>query len=331
MLCAAPVHAQSVPSPRPMPDSVRSYIAVAIATFREHSVHRATTDWDALEQGVVQRSGAAQTPAETWGALTTAFRGVDRHSFLLPPPSAFPGMAPSTPSTKAASTPEPLGRLLPGSIGLIAVPAHNGPNRPAYVDSLHEQLRSLDSTGVCGWVVDLRRNTGGNMWPMLAGIGALLAGEDVGSTTTSASGEGWHYRDGQAWPGSAVLPREIPGHGTQARGPKLRSANAPVALLMGHQTQSSGEMTAIAFMGRPNVRSFGDSTGGYASANTTIALRDGAQLIVTSAYPRDRLGRTYALTLVPDERVEAAGANAGDRQLDTAATWVMQQASCRHR
>jgi carboxyl-terminal processing protease len=326
LVCATSVHAQS----RAMPDSVRSYVAMAFTTFREQSVHRATVNWDSVEAGVFERTRSAQTPAETWGVLSAAFRAIDRHSFLMPPASAMQGMsAMAAPRPSGASA--PLGQLLPGQVGLIAVPPHSGWNRPTYVDSLHAQLRALDGLGVCGWVVDLRQNTGGNMWPMLAGIGPLLAADVVGSTTTTPSGEGWHYRDGRAWAGGPTLPAEPMGYGTSVGDPPLRSATAPVALVLGRRTQSSGEMTAIAFLGRPNVRSFGDSTGGYASVNSSIPLRDGAQLIVTSAYPRDRLGRTYALTLGPDELVASADPVAGDRPVQAAADWVRQHPSCRAR
>lgn len=326
LLCATPSHAQ----PRPMPDSVRSYVASALATFRAQSVHRATVNWDSVEAVVFQQTRSAQTSAETWGTLSAAFRAIDRHSFLMPPASTMMGMsAMAAPRPSGASA--PLGQLLPGQIGLIAVPPHSGWNRPTYVDSLHAQLRALDSGGVCGWVVDLRQNTGGNMWPMLAGIGPLLAANDVGSTTTTVSGEGWHYRDGQAWAGGPTRPAEPLGFGTQVGDLHLRSAAAPVALVLSRRTQSSGELTAIAFMGRPNVRTFGDSTGGYASVNSSITLRDGAQLIVTSAYPRDRLGRTYALSLGPDELVASADTAAGDRPVQAAADWVRNQPSCRAR
>lgn len=88
-------------------------------------------------------------------------------------------------------------------------------------------------------------------------------------------------------------------------------------------------MTAIAFFGRADLRSFGDSTGGYASANATVALRDGAQLLVTSSYPRDRLGRSYTLTLAPDELIAPSKPGEDDATVRAASTWLLRQATCR--
>jgi C-terminal processing protease CtpA/Prc len=316
-----------------MPDSVRTYITSAISAYREMSVHRDRVDWDSLQQSVMRNAQSAQSPSETWGALTSAFRGVDRHSFVIPSPAAMAmgGFTAGRASRAAGPAPAALGRVVNGRIGLVAVLSHGGRNRPGYVDSLHAQLQSLDSAGVCGWIVDLRRNDGGNMWPMLAGIGALVGREDVGSFTGSPDGHAWRYRDGQAWLGGPSVPSDPPGRGTRVGGPALKHAVAPVALLLGNETKSSGEMIAIAFMGRSNLRSFGENTGGYASANTNVTLRDGAQLVVTSAYPLDRLGRSYALELKPDERVATSTAGDTDAHLDAAAAWILRQPYCRER
>jgi C-terminal processing protease CtpA/Prc len=200
-------------------------------------------------------------------------------------------------------------------------------NRPAYVDSLQTQIGALDSAGACGWVVDLRENTGGNIWPMLAGVGPLLDAEVVGSTTENPPGVGWHYRDGRSWSGGYTPPAEPLGWSSAAPR-RVANANAPVALLVGRQTASSGEILLVAFLGRGNVRSFGDSTAGRNSVNTSVPLSDGATLIVTSAYPRDRLGRSYPLTVAPDELVSSDRSAGGDAALRSAVAWLRRQSAC---
>jgi hypothetical protein len=318
-----------------MPDSVRGYIREAMAGFRAHSVHRAAVDWPALEDSVVARSAGAQTPFDTWRALTWALRSVDRHSFLLPPPDKMAaltrGMVPSAPQGRpplaALDHGGALDGFVDGQIGVVVVPPHSGRNRPAYVDSIQARIGALDSAGACGWVVDLRENTGGNMWPMLAGVGPLLGAEVAGSFTNNPPGVGWHYRDGRSWEGDSTLPAEVLGWGNA---PPRRISNpaAPVALLIGHETASSGEMILLAFLGRPHVRSFGDSTAGYTSSNTNVPLRDGATLVVTSAYPRDRLGRTYPLSVRPDELVLPSDSAGSAAPLRRAVAWLRQQPAC---
>lgn len=161
---------------------------------------------------------------------------------------------------------------------------------------------------------------------MLAGVGPLLGAEVVGSFTNSAPGVEWHYRGGRSWNGGSTSG-ESSGWGTAPPHP-LANPNAPVALLIGHRTASSGEMTQLAFLGRPNVRTFGDSTAGYTSSNTNVTLRDGATLIVTSGYPRDRLGRRYSLSIAPDEFVPSGTSTEADATLSRAAAWLHQQPGC---
>lgn len=304
-LCLTAVRLPAQSTPSTMPDSVRGYVRDVMTAFQAHSVHRAEVNWPALEDSVIARSANAQTPSDTWLALTWALRHVDQHSFLMRSPAKMAAMTGGmTPSAPKASRPAPAfatGGLLDGRIGVITVAAHSGANRTAYVDSIQTRIGALDRAGACGWVVDLRENSGGNMWPMLAGVGPLLGAEVVGSFTNSAPGVGWHYRDGRSWNGDSIAA-DVAGWGSA---PPRRVANpvAPVALIVGRKTASSGEITLLAFLGRPNTRSFGDSTAGYTSSNSSVPLRDGATLFVTSGYPRDRLGRTYPLRIAPDELV----------------------------
>ena len=95
-------------APRPtMPDSVRGYIRDAMAAFRVNSVHRAETDWPTLEDSVIARSAGAQSPSDTWRALSWALWSVDRHSHLLPSPTKMAGLSGGT--TRTAT--QPGGRL----------------------------------------------------------------------------------------------------------------------------------------------------------------------------------------------------------------------------
>ena len=83
--------------------------------------------------------------------------------------------------------------------------------------------------------------------------------------------------------------------------PRISAAGAPVAVLIGPHTTSSGEMTAIAFRGRPATRFFGEPTAGYTTGNQVFDLSDGAHLVVTSVYVEDRNGVGFTGAISPDE------------------------------
>jgi hypothetical protein len=69
-------------------------------------------------------------------------------------------------------------------------------------------------------------------------------------------------------------------------------------------------MTAIAFVGRPATRSFGQPTAGFTTANSPVVLSDGAVLVLTAAHVQDRLARRYEGPMTPDEATAPDGAEA---------------------
>ena len=67
----------------------------------------------------------------------------------------------------------PTGRRLEGGIGYLELPGVSGPKAAGYDDAVHELLGQLDDGTLRGCIVDLRRNGGGSVEPMLASIGPL--------------------------------------------------------------------------------------------------------------------------------------------------------------
>ena len=59
-------------------------------------------------------------------------------------------------------------------------------------------------------------------------------------------------------------------------------------------------MTAVALIGRPGVRTFGTDSAGFTTGNGTFQLSDGALLVITSVFIRDRTGKSYDGVIVPD-------------------------------
>ena len=168
-------------------------------------------------------------------------------------------------------------------VGYVSIPGYSGGDVAAagtYATRMHESLAGILASSSCGWVVDLRQNTGGNMWPMLAGLKPFLGNAGLG-TFESPTGSSPKWIAGQA---VGVEPPATLGG--------LESAW--VAVITGPRTASSGEAVAIAFRGRPRTRSFGLPTAGCLStANQTFRLPDGAMILLTTAVDADRTGKRY--------------------------------------
>ncbi|MCR0986152.1 S41 family peptidase [Streptomyces albidoflavus] len=176
----------------------------------------------------------------------------------------------------------------------------------------------MDRAGACGWVVDLRANTGGDMWTPLASAGPLLGDGEVG-----AFGEADGTRT--PWTTESGTPRQYADR--WGRGEPLAHPMPPVAVLTGPRTASAGEAVAIAFRGRPDTRTFGEPTFGVPTANAPYSLSDGALVVLTTARETDRTGRVHHGPPRPD--VEVAWVRGSDRVLTAAAAWLAAHDRCR--
>jgi C-terminal processing protease CtpA/Prc len=101
---------------------------------------------------------------------------------------------------------------------------------------------------------------------------------------------------------------------------RLKGKNVHIAVLTGPATASSGEITAVAFMGKPNARHFGQPTAGYATTNSTIRMSDGAIVFLTTSVYGDRNKRSVNEQVVPD--VIVATEEEKDAALTAALKWL---------
>jgi C-terminal processing protease CtpA/Prc len=208
-------------------------------------------------------------------------------------------------------------RRLERGLGYIDVPGVVGGGGRFDEDAVRA-IREVDAEPTCGWVVDLRRNVGGNMWPMLHAVRPILGEATPGYFVSSGEREAFSYRYGKG-PGMAV-----PVY-------RLRRPDPPVAVLTSRLTVSSGEALTVAFRGRPRTRSFGEATAGLPTANQTLPMVDGAVIVVTTSYEADRTGRVYEGPIAPDQEVQILWPRIGsdeDPVLQAATGWLRGQPAC---
>lgn len=127
-------------------------------------------------------------------------------------------------------------------------------------------------------ILDLRGNTGGNMYPMIAGVNALLPDGIVLK---------FRRQNGRE---SNLTAEYI----ANVQGVERKATISPnIAILTDGDTASSGEALLICFRGLSNVRTFGSPTAGYASANRSFDMRDGSILVITTSCDVARTGEVF--------------------------------------
>jgi C-terminal processing protease CtpA/Prc len=186
-----------------------------------------------------------------------------------------------------------------------------------YAADVRRILTDLTAQSPKGWIVDLRGNTGGNMWPMLTGIGPILGDGAVGSFVAADGNVTWFYQDGKTGTRNPAGLETVSL--TLDEEPVLQKpSSAPVALLVDSSTASSAEAITIAFHGRPDTRSFGSRTAGKSTAVQPFKLDDGAELYLTTAIDADRSGKPYPNGFTPDQVISFTGSSMPQESNDQA-------------
>jgi carboxyl-terminal processing protease len=265
-----------------------------IAVMQEHSINRGKIDWNTFRTTVMAAGGAAQSVEQTFPAIRTSLELLgDGHSFYRPVTGT------SITAARACVAPNAGTPTLPPTVGYVRVGSFSGSNAEAnaFANAIQGAIAGADRDGLAGWIVDVRGNGGGNMWPMLAGVGPVLGTGRAGYFIDPlGAATAWEYRDGGAWLSGVLLQ----GVDTPYR---LRRESPRVAVLIDGATGSSGEAIVIAFQRRPETRSFGTATCGRSTANQQYTMSDGALLFLAVAVMADRTRSPYGAQIVPDEQV----------------------------
>ena len=346
------------PAPKPQvsstaitPDAA-AFLDNAIDIMRQHDLHGQGVDWTELRTDAFKRAGGAFNPIDTYPAIYWALVQLgDPASHLRLPPGLYPDqIALLQQAEKEALTNAPGGPRVDNSIptaftsrrlpeghvitvqgrnfGYVVLPrcsAKDNDGLLLYAADVRRILTDIAAQNPKGWIVDLRGNTGGNMWPMLTGIGPILGDGPAGSFVAADGNVTWFYQDGKTGtrnPGgvetvSLTLDEE----------PALRTPSpAPVAVLVDSSTASSAEAITIAFHGRPDTRFFGTHTAGKSTAVQPFKLDDGAELYLTTAIDADRSGKSYPDGFTPDQVVSVSGSSmpqeSNDVVIQAAQAWL---------
>jgi carboxyl-terminal processing protease len=205
-----------------------AYLEAAVDTLEAHHILGPTFDWEELRLATLERAEGAQTPEETHEAIRWALGDVgEKHGYFMAP---LPDTeATGTPAEDEGAAQVPLATLeLRRDMALITVPSFwdpTGRGSQSYATQLQNLVKQADAAGVCGWIVDVRGNRGGNMWAMLAGLGPLLGEGNVGAFVGREGTTGsWTYETGKARLNETIHAEAVDPY-------EVGQTNPPVAVL----------------------------------------------------------------------------------------------------
>lgn len=283
----------------------------SVYTFmRYNSVHRNSVDWDSVDRMFSERLKNAQTLADTMQCFVMVLESLkDVHSQIYLYNQYFghypafddsillrlrPLSEKSRIETNQIHTARPA-----AGVSYLRVPTFmvsDAQQVNAYAQALRDSVDALCRGRAKGLIIDLRLNGGGNLYPMLSGLGCLLGNRVIGYETNADESivRTWEINNGNF---------TLDGYQTTALSnrcdPELESL--PVVVITGPATRSSGSMTAIAFKGRENTLFIGEPTAsGYTTSNGYFQFAPGLMMNFSVGFVADRNKHLYKTAVDPD-------------------------------
>lgn len=275
----------------------QQYVKKAVKLMDKKGLFAEGSSWDEARATALAADPASME--ETYDVVRAALIVAGgKHSFI------------STVERQQASATEdketvPSVTQLEEGILLIALPHFSGQTadeNQRYARSVLDGLpetETAEAGALKGVIIDLRGNTGGNMYPMIAAIHRFLPDDSILRFKT------------RKFTMPITKDFVLRSVGLEAQ-PAL---DCPVALLTDEWTASSGEAVLLCFRGLEKARTFGGATAGYASANEPYPMPDGSQLVLTTGCDMARTGELFCDDpIAPDVTT--------DQPLEEATKWI---------
>lgn len=286
----------------------QQYLEEVLTLLQQHSVQKNQVNWAKFKQAVFQVAQNSQTIEDTYPAVAYAIAQLnDHHSYFAPAkPDTFAANEKPLPVYTDETTPNDIGYIrLPFCIG-------NKAQTNAYIQLVNNKITAQNNQHLKGWIVDLRGNFGGNMWPMMAAVGSLLhTGTQGYFIDADNHAQAWRYENGKACLDTITLAENkqiLTLHGTQY-----------IAVLINEETASSGEAMAVLFKGYANAKLFGAPTFGVSTGCEPFTLSDGSHLNLATSVFADKNHNKYGNAIHPDYPCPA------EETLSKAIGWIHAQ------
>lgn len=269
---------------------VETYLTKMVSIMQANSINRKKIDWDIFKTKVMDTAKGSQNirDAGVKAAIIVALDLLkDSHSLYQ---SSNGSYISGTSSTVSCRDDTPIIPSPDSEVGYVKITGFSGDANSAnnFAQNIQTTIKNADNPKIKGWIVDLRGNLGGNMWPMIAGVSPIL-GDGTFGYFIDPDGSEYLCTYGNGNTNGVKITEQY----------NLLKPNPKVAVLTDQATASSGEAVTIAFKTRANTKSFGNATCGLSTANQGFNLSDGATLILTVSTMADRTKKCMAIGLPP--------------------------------
>lgn len=302
-ISAIHVHSQSLNVS--ITDSVKVFLDKSLDIVQANAINRDSINWPKLRKQIYQKANGAKTYEDILPVYPYLFEQIaDHHGALKFKGKSYFWKKSSAPynnqnvisAVKKYDT--VIVKRLSKHIGYILLPGNNdfgAKNINKDGQHIRNAIAAVNNHNIKSWIIDLRVNTGGNMYQMLAGLGRLLGDGKVGGFVNQHKQEdgNWYIKNGNIYIDSTQVSN-ITDQKKHIYKP------LPIAVLISGRTASAGEIVAISTVARKNSVLIGEKTAGYTTANQGFEINKYAGLNLAIGFDADRTGKIYSNYISPD-------------------------------
>ena len=203
-----------------------------------------------------------------------------------------------------------------GYVRIVGLPM--GDNQKMSADIQNAVCKVIEN-GAKKWIIDLRYNGGGNMFPMVEGLTNIIGDGTVGGTkgVTEDESSVWQIKEGDFFYDEQNVAIE-----NKCPIPQIQK----VAVLTSVYTASSGEALAVILKNRPKTRFFGNKTMGMVTATDYNQIDSLTAMMISVSYYKDRESNVYKEYIDVDEIIdfEPKAETNKDKGISRAIEWLKE-------
>ena len=288
-------------------DSIKSFVDTSISLIRSNAID--TSNINLIESLLYNKAKDLDAVSDLAPLYTGVFELLkDHHGSLKYKARTYGWDRPERPENaylkeKLKTEKAVVSQIIDHTIAYLRIPGNNDfafKKVDSIANDLTYHINKLSTAKIKAWIIDLRINTGGNMYPIFLGLQEFIGDQNIifgGFRNAQGLSSGqWEIRDGHMRIDGIELLRQA-----QLKNPIKK--DIPIVILTSCYTASAGEMTAISLIGRKNTYIFGEPTADYTTAVQGFTINKDAGINLSTDYVVDRNSKIYTGNILPDVEV----------------------------
>lgn len=293
-----------------LPDSLTSHLDSALLILKGKSLYYKNVNWDQVRTETYAKAATAKNKKETFDALAYAFGQLnDKHGVFMQEGQSFRLQDSAMPNRLSDSLKAEWAKgwkitcRMIGNVAYFRMPnvaAFNKTQIDAYANRLYDSIALLAAKKPESWIIDLRRNAGGNIRPMMAAVAPFFEDGIVAHQLDRDNKVIGHsaFKNGDFISDDTLVEANVIN--------KIRSfPSIKVAVLIGVGTGSSGEGVAAAFKERKRTKLFGEPTAGFANSTEGFLFNsNNSYFLLTTSQLAGKDRKPLGDTIHPDVAIK---------------------------